>query len=111
MIFQIDTPIDGTPFFDQRMTLDGEDYSIQLRWNVRRDVWTFDLLRLSDNVFIIQGQTLKVGRNLLRRKVVRPPGSLVCLTQDGTLTEPGLHDLGEGATHRLYYFDEEELAV
>ncbi len=105
-ILRIDTLFDGTPFYNERVQLDGEDHTISFKWNIRRNVWTFDLHRSSDDTFIIQGQTIKTRVNLLRRKADTPPGMLVCLAKDGTVESPTLLELGD--THQLLYFDESE---
>lgn len=110
-ILEINTPNDGTPYYDQRVLLDGVTYTLALKWSTRRSVWTLDLYNQPAGEWVLRNQVVTTAGNLLRRRGYSsacPPGVLACLAGNA-LDAPGFGDLG--STHRLYYFDAAEVAA
>jgi len=107
----IDTLSDGTPFYDQRVTLEDQEYLLRFRWNSRRKHWHLDVRTIAGEDIVL-GQTIAIGTDLLRRSVSpnKPPGRLTALAEDDQIIAPELFDLGGRAF--LYYFtsDDEALA-
>lgn len=90
----IPTLTDGTEAYDQRTQLDGVEYLFQLRYNLRRELWTFSIEAL-DGTPILTGQSVNVGIRLNRRAVGGPPGVLMALSETDDIDSPGLHELGD----------------
>jgi hypothetical protein len=108
-IFRIPTAADPTlANYRQRTTLDGRQYVLRFRWNVRGAYWTLDVNDLDDHP-IASGIKVVTGVPLLRlvTDTRRPPGSIMAVDFTGKGEAPGLTDLGRGVV--LYYFDAEEL--
>ncbi len=94
MSFVIPTLTDGTEAYDQRTQLDGVEYSLQFRYNFRRELWTFSVVAL-DGTPLLMGQTVHVGIVLNRRAVGGPPGLLLAISETDDIASPGLTELGE----------------
>lgn len=96
---------DGTPNYDMRTKLDGNEYSFRFRFGERRGGWVFDLYTVGDEVQIVSGQLVIIGQDLLRRSSViqKPPGRLFAFCLEGTRELPQLFELGPGGRVRLYY--------
>lgn len=107
-LLEIPLPNDGTPHFELKTKLDGVEYSFRFRYGERRGGWVFDLYT-ADEVRIISGQLVTIGRDLLRRSVVlqKPPGRLAAICLEGTKELPTLNELGDGGRVRLYYREAE----
>jgi hypothetical protein len=101
-ILQIPTLTDGTQSYIQRTELDGDDYLMSFLYNLRRDRWSMSLQSL-DGTFVLTGQTIHLQIPLNRRAVGGPPGVLIALPEAGEVDAPGLHDLGDGGSVKLYY--------
>lgn len=88
----------SVPFSRRRVTLDGREYSIRLRWSMREEIWYLDL-------FDVDGEPLLVGRPLTANKgllaqfrqtiAALPPGELYALDPRATPADPGLDELGD----------------
>jgi hypothetical protein len=94
MSFIIPTLRDGAEAYDQRTQLEGIEYLLAFRYNLRRELWTFSIQAL-DGRSILTGQTVHVGIPLNRRAVQGPPGVFIAVPETDDLTPPGLHELGE----------------
>lgn len=98
----------GVAFSVRRVSLDGSEYVLRLRWNSREARWYMSLSD-ADDVLIVGGVKLVAGWPLLRLVVDarRPPGQLVALDQAGD-ADPNLDDLGTRVV--LVYIDQAEAA-
>lgn len=84
---------DAVEAYDQRTQLEGVEYLLSFRYNLRRELWTFSIAAL-DGTPILTGQTVHVGIPLNRRAVAGPPGLLMAISETDDLTSPTLHELG-----------------
>ncbi len=89
----IPTLTDGTEAYDQRTQLEGIEYLFALRYNLRRELWTFSISAL-DGTHILTGQTVFVGIQLNRRAVGGPPGILIAISETDNIEPPQLQELG-----------------
>jgi hypothetical protein len=89
----IPTLTDGTEAYDQRTQLEGVEYLFALRYNFRRELWTFSIQAL-DGTPILTGQTVFVGIILNRRAVGGPPGILMAISETDNIDPPQLQELG-----------------
>lgn len=108
MSFVIPTLTDGTEAYDQRTQLDGVEYLLQFRYNLRRELWTFSIVGL-DGTPILMGQTVHVGIILNRRAVGGPPGVLVAISETDDISSPGFEELG--LRIKLCYLTVDEVAA
>lgn len=104
----IPTFTDGTEAYDQRSQLEGVEYLVQFRYNLRRELWSFSIQAL-DGTPILTGQTVHVGIVLNRRAVGGPPGILMALAETDELDSPTLYELG--ARVKLCYLTADEVAA
>lgn len=104
----IPTVTDGTEAYDQRTQLEGVEYLLSFRYNLRRELWTFSIDAL-DGTPILTGQSVHVGILLNRRAVRGPPGLFMAISETGDLASPGLHELGERV--KLCYLTAAEVAA
>lgn len=107
MSFVLPTFTDGTEAYDQRTQLEGVEYLLAFRYNLRRELWTFSIEAL-DGTPILTGQTVHVGIPLNRRAVGGPPGMLIALSETDDIASPTLHELG--ARIKLLYLTAAEIA-
>jgi hypothetical protein len=101
----------GVPFFRQRVTLDGAEYVLVLRWSQREEQWYLDL-RDANGVLLVGSIKLVVNWPLLyrfRSIVGVPPGELMVVDGRAQAVDPGLAELGDVA--QLVYLDAAELAT
>jgi hypothetical protein len=88
----------SVPFSRRRVTLDGREYSIRLRWSMREEVWYLDLLDV-DGESLLLGRPLTANKGLLAqyRQAIAglPPGEIYALDPRATPADPGLDDLGD----------------
>ncbi|MFW6031645.1 MAG: phage baseplate plug family protein [Myxococcota bacterium] len=96
------------PNYRQRTTLDGRQYVLRFRWNVRGAYWTIDVHDSSDNP-IASGVKVVPGWDLLKLVTDprKPPGVLMAVDMTGDGEAPGIEQLGRDVV--LYYFDEDEV--
>lgn len=80
--------------YDQRTQLEGVEYLLSFRYNLRRELWTFSIQAL-DGTPILTGQTVHVGVTLNRRAVRGPPGVLLAISETDDIASPMFHELGE----------------
>lgn len=110
------TTFDGTPAIvpvipgrahtTQRVTFDGQVYTLELLWNMSRGSWTLSLFD-AENDPIFLGVRIVTNWPLLRwyRYDPRtPPGELVAVTLTSDRAHPGFDDFGEGKRVELTYF-------
>jgi hypothetical protein len=84
---------DAVEAYDQRTQLEGVEYLLQFRYNLRRELWTFSILAL-DGTDILTGQTVHVGIPLNRRAVGGPPGIFLATSETDDLASPMFEELG-----------------
>src|SRR5687767_304749 len=92
----------------QRTRIEGLDYTLRFAHNARSDSWTLDIDAIGgdqENVPIITGRKIFIGADLLSyaSHELRPLGTLIALSSDGSRRAPGLNDLGTRV--RLYYVE------
>ena len=94
--------------FEQRMRLDGEDYTLTFRWNPRAERWFMDLGD-PDGSPIVNGLALVIGSitRHLRARVGMPPGLFICLDTSDSGVDPGFDELGSRV--KLVYLEEADL--
>lgn len=109
----IQLPTPPKPFYSQRVTLDGADFTLTFEWNMRSG-WYLSMADANDEV-IFSGTKLVVNWNLLRTVTDerKPPGMLKLIdtaTDDitGEAADPGYYDLDQRC--KLIYLSADELA-
>jgi hypothetical protein len=98
--------IEGRAYTSQRMTLDGRDYTLDLKWNDYLECWTFSLSD-SELLPIVEGVRITTNRPLFRwykSDDRMPPGELVAITLTNDVSDPGFDDFGTGKRVELTYF-------
>lgn len=108
MSFVLPTLTDGTEAYDERIQLEGVEYSFQFRYNLRRELWVFSIFAL-DGTAILTGQSVNVGIPLNRRAVGGPPGMLMAIGETESIEPPSLLELGDRV--KLCYLTAEEVAA
>jgi hypothetical protein len=98
------------PHYDMRVTLDGTEYYLELRYNTRDEHWFLALYDSAMDV-IAAGVRVVVGFPLLFRcqDARRPPGMLLAVSSAEVEGDPGETDLG--GVVQLYYIDAADLPV
>jgi hypothetical protein len=101
---------EGLAFFSQRVTLDGRNYTLHLKWNQREGRW---YLSLADDDNVMLAASIKLVSNWALLRYYKhdpriPPGELVAvdLTPDGA--PPGFDELGIGKRVELTYYAQTE---
>jgi hypothetical protein len=99
----------SAPLYEQRTTLDGQDYIFTFYYNARDFSWYFDIAD-QDGEAISAGVRVVVDWDLLKRVVDarRPPGLLVANDLSGAGLDPGADDFGSRV--ELLYFEAAEVA-
>lgn len=90
---------------EQRLTLDGRNYTLVLKWNQRASSWFLGLLD-AENLPILLGARVITNWPLLRYKKWDPrcpPGELVAMSEIDN-TDPKYEDFGIGKRVQLTYF-------
>lgn len=106
MSFVLPTLTDGSEAYDQRVQLEGVDYTFQFRYNLRRELWSFSIVAL-DGTPLLTGQSVNVGIPLNRRAVGGPPGLLMAISETENINPPSLLELGDRV--KLCYLTADEL--
>lgn len=106
MSFVLPTLTDGTEAYDQRTQLEGVEYLFQMRYNLRRELWSFSIQAL-DGTPILTGQAVHVGIILNRRAVGGPPGIFMAISETDDISSPLLQELGTRV--KLCYITQAEL--
>lgn len=93
----IDTLNDGeTPFYDQRVQLEGAEYEMQFSWNTRADHWYLRVETI-DGEELIASRAIVNDVDLFRgcASANRPPGALIAIPLNRSDNRAaGLKDLG-----------------
>lgn len=97
------------PYYTQKVTLDGQTFTLEFKWNIREEFWYMNLLN-DDNVAIVSGIKIVTNWPLLRRVTneERPLGDFFAYDITDVGTEAGFEELGERVL--LLYFSQAELA-
>ena len=93
-----------------RVTLDGVEFVLRVRWNSRMQRWVLDLYDVAEAP-LATNLVLNVGSGLLAafgRRADFPAGELLAFDTSGAGAEAGIDDLGGRV--RLYYVEAAELA-
>jgi hypothetical protein len=101
------------PFYTITMTLDGQPYVFDFRFNQREESW-YVSISLEDGTELTKGIKILCGVDLLWRCVDhrKPPGLLTAISSaEGDKTHPRLDELGPGKRVTLFYFDKAEIGV
>ena len=106
----IEIPVSADPHFEQRMTLDGEYYTLRFRWNERTAQWKLHVGDGDGNP-VAHGIAL-VANNWagmhVRYLAGMPPGAFALLDTTGRGVDPGFDELGQRVV--VMYVTEAELA-
>ena len=88
--------------FDFEIDLEGTVYTLEFKYNKRRDLWTMAILDASENL-LLGDIPLLVDVPLLDQYVNEnlPPGRFILLDETGEQRDPGRNDLG--TTIKLFY--------
>lgn len=91
----IQLPYPPVPFYSQRVTLDGADYTLKFEWNMRNG-WFMGLSDASEEV-IFEPKKLVVDWDLLRNVTDerKPPGALVLFDSSYQGLDPGYEELDQ----------------
>lgn len=96
------------PFFDFQTSLDGANYTLQFRWNVRAASWYLDVLDEQAQVVQLAGLRLAANWPLALYNTGRsPPGAFSLVDSAGDGADPDIASLG--VRHKLLYFTAAEL--
>jgi hypothetical protein len=89
-------PITNDANQELKATLDDSEYFIRLRYNVRGEYWTLDMLTAGKTP-IVTGVAIRVSYSLLSRYVDTrlPDGKLYAIDTSGEGLDPALDDMGE----------------
>lgn len=113
MPVRLDIPLsEGAPLpnFDFQTSLDGANYTLQIRWNVRWASWYLDVLDEQAQVVQIAGLRLCANWPLAAYNTGRsPPGSFVLVDSAGEGADPDISSLG--VRHKLLYYTAAELGL
>lgn len=108
--------IRDTPFFQQKVTLEGVEYIFLFRWN-QRDGWYLGL-QDANRDFIFSPRKLVTGWDLLRAvrwNTSAPQGALLALDGDSSGVKPGFLELatseGDGRISLVYVTEAERIAA
>lgn len=102
----VPTKSDGTPYYTQRVNLDGQDYQFQFQWSTRQSRWYLSLLDANGDL-LVGSMKLVVNWPLLRYYHGRagvPTGELWVVTLGTSDAPPGIDELGEGLRCELSYY-------
>lgn len=90
------------PFDSFRVTLDGEAYRLEWKWNDRAESWSLDVLDVNGEP-ILMGVRVVADWNLFEGRTDRrlPPGALVVRDTSGKGEPPARDELGERA--KVFY--------
>lgn len=98
------------PEFDEQVSLDGANYTLSLRWNVRASAWFMDVYDDQETTLLAGGIKLVLGALLgIERTGRQPPGAFMVLDTSGAGVEAGLDDFGVRV--RLEYLTADDLAT
>ncbi len=95
----IQLPSPPLPFYSQRVTLDGADYTLNFEWSMRGG-WLMGMADANDEI-IFYPKKMSVNWNFLRNvtDARKPPGMLKLIDQatdaDGRATKAGYQDLDQ----------------
>lgn len=94
-MYQISLPYPSKPDITQRVTLDGVDYLLRLRWNPRGG-WYLGLSDAATEEPIFSPVKMRVQWDFLLNITDErcPPGMLIAYDQSNALVPPGYNDLG-----------------
>jgi len=99
------------PFQTSRITLEGREYNLDLRWNQREERWYLSIFD-EGNAALLLGRKLIANWPLLRYYrdygTGLPQGELMAMDLTGDGSPPGLKDLGAGLRVELTYFTSDE---
>lgn len=98
----------GLTYFTTEITLDGANYALLLRWNLREEAWYMDVLDEPQTTVLVGGLKLVADYPLgIPRTGRMPPGLFVALDTTGEGIDPGIDDLGDRV--KLLYYSADEL--
>ncbi len=99
-------PTFSDPFYDETISLEGQSYVFDFRFNQREGAWYFSIA-LPDGTELASGIKVVCRRELLHRfaDVRLPRGLLVALANGEDSSPPGLDELGEDKRVTLLYFE------
>ena len=103
--------VEPIPFYDLKITLDGDDYILNFKFNSREERWYFDIYDKEDNPLLLGNKILCLYPLLNLQTDARdlPPGFFYCASGPNDNSPPGLYDLGEDRRCQLIYYDEASL--
>ncbi len=104
-MFTIEIP-QGSAFFQQRVELEGVNYTLDFAWNARTGQWFLSMFT-DEGVRVLAGLAVVSNRPLLRRfhhLTTIPPGELFFVDLTNTIEAPNFEQLTE-----LVYFTKAEV--
>ncbi len=111
-MISIPLAVDGAPFVDQVVNLDGTEYLFAFRFNQREGRYYLTLGDPNGTAYA-SGEALVCNLALfsLASDSRMPPGLLVILPQGPDDSPPGLGEIGPGKRCELIYFSRNEFAA
>jgi hypothetical protein len=108
-MYAMSLPNPPKPSYDQRVTLDGVDYILRMRWN-QRGGWYCGLRDASSGEDIFSPQHISVDWDMLYgcTHERRPPGVLLATDTSGQKIAPGYRDMDQRV--KLVYIPVDEIA-
>ena len=99
---------EDTPFWSQRVTLDGREYLLRGEWNQRAGFWYLGVSDAEEDPIVAPRKAV-ADWDLLKGVTDsrRPPGALVCVDFSGAGADPGFRDFTGRVA--LVYFTEAEV--
>lgn len=104
-------PLDSAaPHYQVGTSLDGVQYILELKWNMRDEAWYLDILA-EDEDPIRHGMKIVLGTLLGRRSVDprMPAGAFIAADLSGAGREATIDDLGTRVV--VYYYTADEVAA
>lgn len=101
-------PFTSDPAQSFRVSLDGNKYQIDARYNDRSGQWTLDITTEPDGTLLVAGIPILIGQDMLAPYVLGIGGLAATDLQTGGV-DAGPDDLGDRVT--VTWFNEDEMAI
>ena len=110
-IIPLNRDTDGAAHFEQRATLDGVTYALDIRWNERMSAWFMNVYNADGSEALLLGIRLTADYLLAQSIADRsPPGFFMVLDTGSDLGQGEEADFDSlGNRHQLWYVPKDEI--